>query len=162
MSAPDALAASARAALAQLTATQTLEHAYEAWGQLRAERAAATAALAEKARALDEEGEFLLGAVRAAGEVASSGEAGLVRERDAFLGQARAKLDAARAELSKQEREAQAAFSAAEEVCRTELTARVDRYLARARPRLKLLRRSLMALPSPMPRKSRIKASALA
>ncbi len=131
----------APAVLAQLRATQTLEHGYEAWSQLREQRAAALSALREKARALDEEGEFLLGAVRSAGEVPASGEAGLVRERDAFLGQARARLDAARAELAAQEAQARAAFAAAEEACRSELAARVDRYLARARPRLKLLRR---------------------
>ena len=50
-------------AQALLDRVETIEHAYQVWHELRAEHEAAAASLADKRRALEQQGEFLVGAV---------------------------------------------------------------------------------------------------
>lgn len=133
------------AVLARLRSLETLETAYEAWLALKLEHSAARLRFKEERERLDQQGSFLVGAVRAAGvEPRSGSEPGLLPTgADSFLRNAEAKLAHAREELARKEAESEAFYQKGFDEIRTTLTDRVQRYLASSRPSLKLLLRKL-------------------
>nr|WP_245682926.1 hypothetical protein [Archangium gephyra] len=144
-----------RGALARVRDLETLEPAYEAWLELRQAYAAARARFQEERERLDQQGSFLVGAVRAASqERAASVEPSPAVEpaltsvdapmRD-FLRQAEEKLARAREALAEEEAESEARFQAAFEEIRSTVKDRVRRYLAGSPPRLRLLLRKVGA-----------------
>nr|WP_211194198.1 hypothetical protein [Pyxidicoccus fallax] len=140
------------AALARLRALETLESGYEAWLELKLEHAAFRARLREERERLDQQGSFLLGAVRAAGLAPASTpaeqgpEPGLVAAAAPdFLRDAEVKLAAARDALAQRETEEEARYTAAFAEIRATLRDRAQRYLKANRPRLTLLLRRVGA-----------------
>ena len=85
-------------ALARLRSLETLETAYEAWLELKREHGAARLRFHEEHERLDEQGSFLVGAVRAAGiePQPGSGPGLLPAGADSFLRGAEARLAQAR------------------------------------------------------------------
>jgi hypothetical protein len=144
-----------RGALARVRGMETLEPAYEAWLELRLAYAAARLRFQEERERLDQQGSFLVGAVRAASQeraasvepapavepALTSGDAPM---RD-FLRQAEEKLARAREALAKDEVESEARFQAAFEEIHSTVKDRVRRYLAGSPPRLRLLLRKVGA-----------------
>jgi len=132
-------------ALTRLRAVETLESGYEAWLELKLEHAAARARFREEREKLDQQGSFLLGAVRAAGLAPeAAAEPGLVPGTAAagdFLREAEARLASTRAALSEREAASEARYTEAFEELRRTLRERVQRHLAVHRPRLTLLLR---------------------
>jgi hypothetical protein len=143
-----------RGALARLRGVETLEPAYEAWLELRLAHGAARLRFQEERERLEQQGSFLVGAVRAAGQERAASrelapeESALVSAdasmRD-FLRQAEEKLSRAREALAREEAESEALFQSAFEELRTTLQDRVVRYLAAAPPALRLLLRKVGA-----------------
>ena len=143
-----------RGALARLRGVETLETAYEAWLELRVAHGAARLRVQEERERLEQQGSFLVGAVRAAGQERAASrepapaESALV-SADAsmreFLRQAEEKLSRAREALAREEAESEAHFQAAFEELRTTVRDRVVRYLAAAPPALRLLLRKVGA-----------------
>ncbi|KFA89250.1 hypothetical protein Q664_35820, partial [Archangium violaceum Cb vi76] len=144
-----------RGVLARVRGMETLEPAYEGWLELRLAYGAARSRFQEERERLDQQGSFLVGAVRAASqERAASGEPAPAAEsaltsvdapmRD-FLRQAEEKLVRAREALAKEEAESEARFQAAFEEIRSTVMDRVRRYLAGSPPRLRLLLRKVGA-----------------
>jgi hypothetical protein len=139
--------------LARVRGVETLESAYDAWLELRLAHGAARLRFGEERERLEQQGSFLVGAVRAADrERAASGEpapeAALVSAdasmRD-FLRQAEEKLSRAREALAKEEAESEARYQAAfGELCST-LQDRVRRHLGASPLRLRLLLRKVGA-----------------
>ena len=147
---PAATPAVGEAALARVRTIETLEDAYEAWLELKLEHAAQAQKHASERKQLADQGEFLVGAVRAAsatlGQPVSSFGVGLVHRDaglDGFLKSAEAKLLAAREDLERQSCEAEAAYAAAFASIRSEIRGRVERFLAAVKPRLALMVRHL-------------------
>jgi hypothetical protein len=139
---------SPQAVLARMRSLETLETAYEAWLELKLEHGAARVRLREERERLDQQGSFLVGAVRAAGvEPKPSSEAGLVpaSAADGFLRQAEERISRTREELDRREAESEAVFQAAFAEIRATLTERIRRYLSASRPSLKLLLRKVGA-----------------
>lgn len=137
-----------QALLARVRSLETLETAYEAWLELKLEHAAARLRFREERERLDQQGTFLIGAVRAAGiESKPSAEAGLVPASsvDGFLSQAEGRITQAREELARKETESEALYQEAFQEIRTTLTDRIRRYVAASRPSLKLLLRKVGA-----------------
>jgi hypothetical protein len=141
-------------ALARVRSLETLESAYDAWLELRLAHGAARLRLREEQERLEQQGSFLVGAVRAAGLEAAPAEpeasegAALVSTRDAmqdFLRQAEEKLARAREALVREASATEAHYQAAFEEIRATLQDRVRRYLAAAPPRLRLLLRKVGA-----------------
>jgi hypothetical protein len=142
------------AALARLRALETLESGYEAWLELKLEHAAFRARVGEERARLDQQGSFLLGAVRAAGlapapkPTESGAETGLVppaAQAGDFLRDAEAKLAVAREALARREAEEEARYSEAFAELRATLRDRARRYLEASPPRLTLLLRRVGA-----------------
>ena len=136
----DALAAKADALLARVRSLETLEDTYDAWCELRLERGQAQLQLAGEQARLSEQGSFLVGAVRAAGPSSVSTEA---LASSGFLAGAESQLQAARERLEQEAGEEGLRFEALLTELKTLLRARVERYLLRTTPRVKLLLRSL-------------------
>ena len=139
---------SPQAVLARMRSLETLETAYEAWLELKREHDAARERFQEERERLDQQGSFLIGAVRAAGvEPKPGGEAGLVpaSAADGFLRQAEERLSRTREDLGKREAESEAVFQKAFSEIRATLTERIQRYLSASRPSLKLLLRKVGA-----------------
>ncbi|HEX8824399.1 MAG TPA: hypothetical protein VF794_31040 [Archangium sp.] len=144
-----------RGALARLRGVETLESAYDAWLELRLAHGATRLRFQEERERLEQQGSFLVGAVRAAGqsraaptEPTPAAESALVAAdapMRAFLRQAEEKLTRAREALAKDEAEGEALFQAAFEELRTTIQDRVVRHLAAAPPRLRLLLRKVGA-----------------
>jgi hypothetical protein len=154
-----ALAAPERVAEALLRALslETLAAAYAAWAELTAEHASARLRFSEARRRLEEEGQFLLNSLKAAGEEgviapeapASAGADALAQpdpEADALAryvqtaeAELRAKTEALDAERSAME----ASFAKALSDLKAELQARVARCVGKVRPRLHLFVRNL-------------------
>lgn len=144
----------ADAALARLERLETLEPAYDAWLELKLEHAAFLARMAGEAQKLEQQGAFLVGAVRTAAELGGtapeSAEAALAK-RDAndplrsYLADAEEKIRTARARLDAELASESAIFDAALEQLRSEIERRVQRMLAGAPPRLHLLLRPIGA-----------------
>jgi hypothetical protein len=134
--------------LARMRSLETLETAYEAWLELKLEHGASRGHFREERERLDQQGSFLIGAVRAAGvEPKPGGEAGLVpaSAADGFLRQAEERLARTREELARREAESEAVFQKAFSEIRATITERVQRYLTASRPSLKLLLRKVGA-----------------
>ena len=136
-----------QAALARLRSLETLETAYEVWLELKQEHSTAALRFHEERERLDQQGAFLVGAVRAAGvEPAPSSEPGLLPAgADTFLRGAEARLSQARQELGRQEADSEAFYQQAFAEIRTTLADRIRRYLLASRPSLKLLLRKVGA-----------------
>ncbi|MBE2249234.1 MAG: hypothetical protein IAE78_06745 [Myxococcus sp.] len=135
---PPALATgSAAAALA--SRPETIEAAYAAWDELRAEAASLERSFADERRRLEQQGELLLGAVRAvapgAGPEALARRSGL----EALGAEAERGLEAARAELDRRADLARSAIAEALEHVIETVTARVARQAAQARPLVELM-----------------------
>lgn len=137
------------AALARLRALETLESGYEAWLELKLEHATARTRFREERERLEQQGSFLLGAVRAAGLAPPVGtEPGLVPAPPApgdFLRDAEEKLARARAALAEREAALEARYAEAFTELRATLRDRARRYLAASRPHLTLLLRRVGA-----------------
>lgn len=156
----------ARARVA-LAAAFGLEGPYAVWETLRAEQQAARARLAQERRRLDEQGAFLVGAVRAArveggGEGAAQGAATLARsagalpssggaasealataQADTYLREGSARLAQARAELEASSAASDAAFASALAAAQQEVTGHLARLDQTVRPKLVLMLRAL-------------------
>lgn len=143
---PDAKGAS-REALSRLRSLETLEDAYVAWGELRALHAAAEGAYAAEKDRIEVQGEFLLGAVRAARTLASAGasEGALAKagEVDGFIAQSTARLGAARQKLAGAIEASEGLWAEALAEARATVISRVERTVKLARPSMRLLLRSL-------------------
>jgi hypothetical protein len=135
------------AALARLRGLETLETAYEAWLELKLEHSAARLRFKEERERLDQQGSFLVGAVRAAGiEPKPGSEPGILPAgADSFLRGAEARLSQAREELARKEADSEAFYQQVFTEIRTTITDRVRRYLTASRPSLKLLLRKVGA-----------------
>jgi hypothetical protein len=137
------------AALARLRALETIESGYEAWLELKLEHAAFRARLRDERERLEQQGSFLLGAVRAAGLAPPSNpDPGLVPAAPSagdFLRDAEARLAGARDALARGEAEAEARYAEAFAEIRATLKDRVQRHLTASRPRLTLLLRRVGA-----------------
>ncbi|PTL78149.1 hypothetical protein DAT35_40955 [Vitiosangium sp. GDMCC 1.1324] len=144
-----------RGVLVRVRSLETLESAYEAWVELRLAHGSARLRFQEEHERLEQQGSFLVGAVRAASQerAASAGTAPAAESalasadgpmRD-FLRQAEEKLARAREALAKDESESEAHYRAAFEEIRTTLQDRARRYLAASPPRLRLLLRKVGA-----------------
>ncbi len=142
-----------RGVLARVRGVETLESAYDAWLELRLAHGAARLRFGEERERLEQQGSFLVGAVRAAGQeraasAAPAPEAALVSAeasmRD-FLRQAEEKLSRAREALAREEAESEARYQAAFAEIRSTLQDRVGRHLGAAPVRLRLLLRKVGA-----------------
>jgi hypothetical protein len=133
--------------LARVRDLETLEPAYEAWLELRGEHSAARERFREERGRLEQQGSFLLGAVRAAGLAPEAGQASALAPTggEGFLGEAQTRLSERRTQLERQEAEAEARYQAAFAEIRATLTDRVQRFLEATRPRLQLLLRKVDA-----------------
>jgi hypothetical protein len=131
----------------RLRSLETLETAYEVWLELKQEHHAARLRFKEERERLDQQGSFLVGAVRAAGvEPRPGSEPGILPAgAESFLRGAEARLSQAREELARKEADAEAFYQQGFDEIRNTLTDRVRRYLAASRPRLKLLLRKVGA-----------------
>ncbi|WP_342381144.1 hypothetical protein NVS55_15840 [Myxococcus stipitatus] len=142
---PVGAAGGPEAALARLRALETLESGYEAWLELKVEHAASVARFREERERLNQQGSFLLGAVRAAGlEPVASEVPGLVPAQASagdFLRDAEERLSKTREALAAREAESEAGYATAFDELRGTLKDRVQRYLAAQRPHLTLLLR---------------------
>jgi hypothetical protein len=136
------LSEGSQAALARMRGMETLEAAYEAWLELKLEHGAARLRFQQEQERLTQQGAFLVGAVRAAGEEAS-GSPGLVKAGasplDGFLREAEEKVGRAREALARQEEATEAAFREALAEVRATIQDRVRRYLEGTRPKLELV-----------------------
>lgn len=135
------------AVLARVRALETLETAYEAWLALKLEHAATRQRFQEEHARLDQQGSFLVGAVRAAGlEPKPGAQPGLVPAgADGFLHEAEGRMARAREGLARQEADAEARYQEAFTEIRAILTDRIRRYLEGSRPSLQLLLRKVGA-----------------
>ena len=124
-----------------LRSVETLEAAYASWAELRRDGAARKLRHLEELRRLDSEGKFLLGAIRAAGDipVGSAPENAIV----AFSDDASQRLAAARAKAEDSARAEERAQEAGVRELIDLLEARVQRYLKQAPPSLVLWRRPM-------------------
>jgi hypothetical protein len=133
-----------KAQLAALEHSETLEVAYEAWAEVRAAHQSITTRFEAERRRLKDEGDFVVGTVEAAKRAETPllpGEPGLVKASDAdeFLVQAKAKLKASSEQLAQLAAKTEAAYQEAFTSMRQEVRARVERYLARVKPELRLM-----------------------
>ncbi len=137
----------AHSVLARLRTLENLETAYEAWLELKLEHGAAKLRFQEERERLDQQGAFLVGAVRAAGvEPRPGSEPGILPAgADSFLRGAEARLSQAREELARKEADSEAFYQQAFSEIRSTLTDRIRRYLEASRPSLKLLLRKVGA-----------------
>ncbi|WP_395844985.1 hypothetical protein [Archangium violaceum] len=142
-----------RGVLARVRGLETLESAYDAWLELRLAHGAVRLRFQEERERLEQQGSFLVGAVRAAsheraglsGAVSESALASSDAPMRDFLRQAEEKLTRAREALAKDEAESEARFQATFEEIRTTVQDRVRRYLSASPPRLRLLLRKVGA-----------------
>lgn len=142
--------AQAERALARVRKLETIEAAYEAWAELRAEHSGTVSKLSDERKQLDQQGEFLVGAVRAArdlGQTPTIDEAlALARSGEgieSFVAETAGRLEAARTKLDEKTRAVESAFGDAFFQIREELRARIVRTLQHVKPRLKLMIRAL-------------------
>jgi len=142
--------AAAEQALARVRRIETIQGAYEAWLELRLEHSGTVSRLADERKQLDQQGEFLVGAVRAASDLAKAPtvEEALALARsgsglDSYLLETAGRLEAAKKALEERSRAVEASFSHAFAEIRTELKGRLTRTQAHLKPRLRLMIRSL-------------------
>lgn len=140
---PPPVLAIGNAASALATRPETIEAAYDAWDELRAEAATLTASFAAEHQRLDQQGELVLGAVR---EATPEGTGSSLARRTGMqtLGaDAQRSLDAARADLERRAADAQTALSEAISHVLGQLRARVERQAVQAKPLVELMVRVL-------------------
>ncbi|MFT3708387.1 MAG: hypothetical protein QM817_12105 [Archangium sp.] len=125
-------------ALVRVRSVETLEALYAAWTELNASAVSARRKWKEEQRRLEEQGELLLGAMRAAASSQPAGEGLVVAARDA-----EAKLVAVRTDFAKQVSSAEATLSDELERLRAELFERVKRQATVSRPAFRLAVRSV-------------------
>ncbi|MDP3234000.1 MAG: hypothetical protein Q8N26_14560 [Myxococcales bacterium] len=131
------------AASALATRPETIEAAYDAWDELRAEAASLKASFAAEHQRLDQQGELLLGAVREA-TPEGTGSSLVRRTGMQTLGaDAQRSLEAARTDLERRAADAQTAISEAISHVFTQLRARVERQAVQAKPLVELMVRVL-------------------
>lgn len=141
-----------RGALARVRGLETLEPAYEAWLESRLAHGAARLRFQQERERLEQQGSFLVGAVRAASQeragsapAAESALASADEPMRDFLREAEEKLARAREMLAKDEADSEERYQAAFEEIRSTVQDRVRRYLASSPPRLRLLLRKVGA-----------------
>lgn len=140
---PPPVLAIGNAASALATRPETIEAAYDAWDELRAEAATLKASFAAEHQRLDQQGELLLGAVREA-TPEGTGSSLVRRTGMQTLGaDAQRSLEAARTDLERRAADAQSAISEAIAHVLTQLRARVERQAVQARPLVELMVRVL-------------------
>ncbi|MBJ6765720.1 hypothetical protein JGU66_33615 [Myxococcaceae bacterium JPH2] len=137
-------------ALARLRGLETLEAAYEAWSDLRRHQAAARQRFREERERLSHQGDFLLGAVRAAGLMVPEGAApalvpSATSDAQGFMRDAEARLGKTRDALAEREADSEARYSEAMKEIRATLLDRVQRYVTVSRPGLTLVLRRVGA-----------------
>lgn len=140
--------AAGKDALARLSIIETLEEAYDAWGELREEHAAVRARYVEERARLEREGAFLLGAVKAAGYAGAGPSTAALAQRDGLsklVAEAEEKLSRARAALEDEIAAQEQAYARAFERVKAEIAARVKRYAEGVKLNLKLYIRPLGA-----------------
>lgn len=125
-----------------------IEAAYEVWQELREHHRAALARLADERRKLDQQGEFILGTVRAARDSASgpsNGSALAVKGNglDEYLHQASRQLEQAKKELEAAAEASAAKWEESFAAVRAEVRARVQRQLQLVKPKVRLRLRAL-------------------
>lgn len=129
---------------AKLTGGWSLEAGFEAWASLREAHRLERERLAEERRRLEDQGRFLLGAVRAASAPTSPpespAEAALapLEALPSFVREAEEKLAEARAELEGREARLEARIQEEETTLERELRERVERFASTTRPSLVL------------------------
>lgn len=122
----------------------SLEAGFEAWEALRTSHALERERLAQERQRIEEQGRFLLGAVRAASAPTSPPEAPAeaslapLEALPQFIREAEEKLEAARSALGAREAQLEARIVREESAARSELRARVERFSERTRPSLVL------------------------
>jgi len=124
--------------LARARSLETLEAAYAAWLELRLAQGSARLRWREESLRLEEQGAFLVGAVRAAVGPGPAGP-GALAQLDGYVDEAAGRLRAARERLAAEQQEAEAAHERACAELRETLRTRAARYLLQAPPRLRLL-----------------------
>ncbi len=135
-----------RAASELLKRLETIEAAYEAWDELREEQSQLRERLREEHQRLEEQGDFLVGAVKKARDLVDPGSAALAKTGDGldgFVAQASGKLDDAKAELKAREAEIEKRLEHGLNRVKAEVRARLERSLAHFKPKLKLMVRTL-------------------
>ncbi len=141
---PDAEVLGAQA-LTLALGVETLEAAWEAWAELKLAHQRARKRWVEERKRLEEQGSLLLGAVRAASGASPGQSEALTTQGslDAFLVDARQKLEATQRSLDEKSRVADEAFGLELAKLRDALLARVKRQAATMRPTFKLAVRVL-------------------
>ena len=124
--------------LARARSLETLEAAYADWLELRLAQGSARLRWREESLRLEEQGAFLVGAMRAAVGPGSAGP-GALAQLDGYVDEAAGRLRAARERLAAEQQEAEAAYERACAELRETLRTRAARYLLQAPPRLRLL-----------------------
>ena len=133
-------------ALERVRRLETIEGAYDAWLELRVEHAATVKRLTDERKQLEQQGEFLVGAVRAArdlGKAPSVEEALALARRgsglDSYVLEMAGRLDAAKKLLHERSGAVEESFGSAFAEIRDELRARIGRTLIHVKPKLKLM-----------------------
>ncbi len=142
--------AAAEQALARVKRIETIQGAYEAWLELRLEHSGTVSRLADERKQLDQQGEFLVGAVRAARDLAKAPtvEDALALARtggglDSYLLEMAGRLESAKKALEERSRAVEEAFGRAFFEIREELKGRLTRTQVHVKPRLRLMIRAL-------------------
>ncbi len=140
----------AKHALARVRRIETIQGAYDAWLELRLEHSGTVSSLAAERKQLEQQGEFLVGAVRAArdlGKAPTLEEAvALARTEsgvDAYLLETAGRLEGAKIQLEARSRAVEDAFGTAFAEIREELRCRIRRTLSHVKPTLRLMIRAL-------------------
>lgn len=127
--------------LARLRGMETLDALYQLWTELKVEHAAARVRHAEEQQKLEQQGSFLVGAVRAAGGLPAPAEGEALAPRaglDGFLRDAEAKLDAARRALDERIAREEAEHTQAMSTLRDQIIEKVKHFLEKVKPALRL------------------------
>lgn len=142
--------AAAAQALARVRRLETIEAAYDAWQDLRLEHSGLVSKLAGERKQLEQQGEFLVGAVRAARDLSSApsvDEALALAKKggglDSFVVETAGRLAEAKASLQQRSADVEAAFGDAFTKLREEVRARVSRTLLHVKPRMRLMIRAI-------------------
>ncbi|MBM4783711.1 MAG: hypothetical protein GQE15_39080 [Archangiaceae bacterium] len=125
------------------TRPETIEAAYDAWDELRAELRTVKASFASERERLEQQGALLLGAVQTV--LPAAGGEGLAKrsELNALAAEAKRGLKAAQDDLEARAKQAEAALNEAVAHVVSELRARVARQAELAKPSLELMVRVL-------------------
>lgn len=131
----------------ELSQRQTLESAYQLWEQLRVEHRQARETFDQQEQELTRQGDFIVGAVRAARETQQSlATDGVVRNQhslDQFHERAHERLVQAKQELQRLNESAESQWQKTFERLRGELVERIRRHLNFVKPQLRLRLRPL-------------------